>query len=89
MLFHYHREDLAANVLKVGHHGSSSSSSLRFLKVVSPALAVVSVGRNNEYGHPTAEVLLRLSLAGARILRTDEAPAVQITLDGREVRVVE
>ncbi len=89
MLFHYHRTDLAADVLKVGHHGSSSSSSLRFLKVVSPALAVISVGRNNEYGHPTAEVLLRLSLAGARILRTDEAPAVQITLDGREVRVVE
>ena len=82
-------EDLSADVLKCGHHGSSSSSALRFLKVVSPALAVVSVGRNNEYGHPTAEVLLRLSLAGARILRTDEAPAVQITLDGREVRVVE
>lgn len=89
MLFRYHRSELAADVLKVGHHGSASSSSLRFLKVVSPALAVVSVGRNNEYGHPSAEVLLRLGLTGARILRTDEAPAVQITLDGREVRVIE
>ena len=89
MLFHYHRAELAADVLKVGHHGSASSSSLRFLKVVSPALSVVSVGRNNEYGHPAPEVLLRLALTGTRILRTDEAPAVQITLDGREARVVE
>lgn len=89
MLFHYHRAELRADVLKVGHHGSAYSSSLRFLKVVSPALAVISVGRNNEYGHPTAEVLLRLGLTGARILRTDQVIAVQITLDGREVRVVE
>ena len=89
MLFEHHRSELRADVLKVGHHGSAASSSLRFVKVVSPAYAVVSVGRDNEYGHPTAEALLRLSLAGARILRTDEAPAVQITLDGREARVVE
>ena len=88
MLFHYHREDLAADVLKVGHHGSPSSSSLRFVKVVSPAFSVISVGPN-EYGHPAAEVLLRLSLAKSRILRTDETPAVQITLDGREALVVE
>ena len=89
MLFHYHRAELRAEVLKVGHHGSAYSSSLRFLMVVSPALAVVSVGRDNEYGHPAAEVLLRLGLTGTRVLRTDEAPAVQITLDGREARVVE
>jgi len=89
MLFRYHRTELAADVLKVGHHGSASSSSLRFLKVVSPALSVISVGRDNEYGHPTAEVLLRLGLVGTSVLRTDLVPAVQITLDGREARVVE
>ena len=89
MLFRYHRAELRADVLKVGHHGSASSSSLRFLKVVSPALSVVSVGRNNEYGHPTVEALARLALTGTRLLRTDESPAVQITLDGREARVVE
>ena len=89
MLFHYHRSELRADVLKVGHHGSSGSSSLRFLKAVSPALSVISVGRNNEYGHPTLEALARLALTGTRLLRTDEAPAVQITLDGREARVVE
>ncbi len=88
MLFRYHRSELAADVLKVGHHGSPSSSSLRFLQVVAPALSVVSVGAN-EYGHPSPEVLLRLALTGTRILRTDEAAAVQITLDGREALVVE
>jgi competence protein ComEC len=56
--------------------------------VVAPALPVVSVGAN-EYGHPSPEVLLRLALTGTRILRTDEAAAVQITLDGREALVVE
>ena len=89
MLFRYHRAELAADVLKVGHHGSASSSSLRFLKVVSPVLSVISVGQYNEYGHPSAEVLLRLKLTGTRVLQTDEVPAVQITLDGREARVVE
>lgn len=89
MLFRYHRTELAADVLKVGHHGAAASSSLRFLKAVSPALSVISVGVNNEYGHPTAEALLRLKLAGTRVLRTDEAPAIQITLDGREARVIE
>jgi len=89
MLFRYHRAELRADVLKVGHHGSASSSSLRFLQVVSPALSVISVGTGNEYGHPTAEALLRLGLCGTRVLRTDECPAVQITLDGREARVIE
>ena len=89
LLFRYHRAELRADVLKVGHHGSAASSSLRFLQVVSPTLSVISVGRGNEYGHPTAETLLRLSLAKSRVLRTDEAPAVQITLDGKEARVVE
>ena len=89
MLFRYHKEELRSNVLKVGHHGSSGSSSLRFLRAVAPTFSVISVGRGNEYGHPTTEALLRLALIGTRVLRTDEAPAVQITLDGREARVVE
>ena len=89
MLFRYHRAELSADVLKVGHHGSNGSSSLRFLRAVSPTLSVICVGLGNEYGHPATEVLLRLGLVGARVLRTDEVPAVQITLDGREARVVE
>lgn len=89
MIFRYHRAELSAQVLKVGHHGAAASSSLLFLKAVSPELSVVSVGRDNEYGHPTVETLLRLGVTGTRVLRTDEATAVQITLDGREARVVE
>ena len=89
MLFRYHREELSATVLKVAHHGSAYGSSLRFLQVVGADYSVISVGAGNEYGHPAAETLLRLELTGTRILRTDEKPAVQITLDGREARVVE
>ena len=89
MLFRYHRAELHADVMKVAHHGSASSSTLRFVRSVSPSFAVISVGRGNAYGHPAPSALLRLGLAGARVLRTDEAPAVQITLDGRGARVVE
>ena len=89
MLSRYDRQDLASDVLKVGHHGSYSSTSLRFLRAVSPALSVISAGRDNDHGHPAPETLVRLGLAGTRILRTDLVPAVQITLDGTEARVVE
>lgn len=63
-------------VLKVGHHGSGSSSGAGFLERARPARAVVSVGRRNAYGHPSAGALTRLAAAGARIERTDEAGAI-------------
>lgn len=66
--------DLRASLLQVGHHGSASSSSLRFLEQVSPSLAVISVGRNNHYGHPAKSTLKKLSFAigdSSKILRTD------------------
>ena len=62
---------LSATVLKVGHHGSSSSTSYRFLREVLPDYAVISVGTDNKYGHPTEAVLSRLEDAEARIYRTD------------------
>jgi len=62
---------LAADVLKVAHHGSRSSTTPAFLRAVAPRLALVSVGANNPYGHPTAEVLGRLRKAGVQVLRTD------------------
>ena len=61
---------LDSDVLKVAHHGSKTSSSSEFLDVVSPKYSVISVGDNN-YGHPTAEVLDRISVVGSEILRTD------------------
>ncbi|TXH02466.1 MAG: MBL fold metallo-hydrolase [Candidatus Moraniibacteriota bacterium] len=57
--------------LKVGHHGSKYATSQEFLKIVRPEIALISVGTNNRYGHPTSEALQRLSLSGARIQRTD------------------
>ena len=62
---------LSANVLKIGHHGSSTSTSDAFLKAVSPAFAVISCGEGNSYGHPHKETLEKLEAAGIQVLRTD------------------
>lgn len=69
-------------VLKVAHHGSSGSSSAEFLQQIQPAIAVISAGRNNSYGHPHQETLQRLQEAGAEVLRTDQSGAVKIVFDG-------
>lgn len=65
------RSDLAADVLKVAHHGSRSSTTPTFLREVSPRWALISAGAENPYGHPAPEVLERLQESGANILRTD------------------
>lgn len=65
------RAPLQARFLKVGHHGSRTSSTERFLRAVRPALALVSSGARNPYGHPAPEVLARLGRHGTRVLRTD------------------
>jgi len=74
--------DLKADVLKVGHHGSSTSTSAAFLAAVAPAYAVICVGAGNSYGHPTEQTLNRLAAAGARIYRTDVSGHVVFTSDG-------
>jgi competence protein ComEC len=67
---------LRADVLKVGHHGSATSSSRQFLEAVRPEDAVISVGAGNTYGHPAKTVLSRLSAIGAKIYRTDQQGTV-------------
>lgn len=75
--------ELSADILKVGHHGSDTSTSYPFLREVMPQVAVISVGKNNSYSHPDESVLSRLSDAGATTLRTDEQGDIICESDGR------
>lgn len=77
--------DLHALVLKVGHHGSGTSSSSAFLNAVSPAYAVISVGRDNAYGHPAPETLDKLRALGCSIWRTDLYGTIICRSDGVEL----
>ncbi len=78
---------LQARILKSPHHGSKSSSSEEFLNKVQPKIVVITAGRGNLYGVPNQEVLDRYRKLGARILRTDEDGAVQITADGQNILI--
>jgi competence protein ComEC len=83
---------LKADVLKVGHHGSSTSTSQGFLDAVSPRYAVISCGKDNSYGHPTSTVLRRLQDAGVTVYRTDVDGTVILSSDGTNIfngRIVE
>jgi competence protein ComEC len=79
---------VAAEVLKVGHHGSASSSSAEFLAAVGMAESVIQVGEGNTYGHPRQETLDRLLAAGARIWRTDLHGTVYVTSEGAVYTIV-
>jgi competence protein ComEC len=80
---------LRADILKVGHHGSSTSSTSGLLAVVKPRLALISVGAGNRYGHPSPDVLGALQSSGAHVLRTDEDGSIVVTLDGSDELQVE
>lgn len=75
--------DLRSDVLKVGHHGSSTSTSSQFLAAVDPACAVISCGKGNDYGHPHRETMT--ALAGREIFRTDEMGTVIAFSDGSDI----
>lgn len=77
--------DLSATVLKVGHHGSDTSTTYPFLREIMPEYAVISVGTGNTYGHPTNEALSRLRDADVTVYRTDLQGDIYCTSDGKTV----
>ena len=81
--------DLEADVLKVGHHGSRSSTTGEFLAAVSPTHAVIMAGAGNRYGHPHEEVVARLDAAGVKLYRTDIHGTVVFVSDGQTIVVTE
>jgi competence protein ComEC len=81
------RDALRADVLKVAHHGSSTSSTAAFLDAVQPRLALISVGNGNMYRHPSPDVVRSLAAAGAITLRTDRLGTIVLHTDGRTLDV--
>lgn len=87
LLASYGDDALRADVLKVAHHGSRTSTTPAFLRAVRPRLALVSVGSGNVYGHPDQDVIARLAAAGAMVLRTDQLGTVVVRTDGRSIHI--
>jgi competence protein ComEC len=83
------RAKLSSTVLKVGHHGSSTSTTPEFLGVVNPQLAVISVGADNKFGHPAPDVMARLKdkVGSENIYRTDEHGTIEFITDGERIWV--
>jgi len=79
--------DVSADVLKVGHHGSNTSSSQTFLNKVHPKYAVIEVGKGNSYGHPTAATLTKLQNIGAMTFRTDTDGTIIFTSDAKTITI--
>jgi competence protein ComEC len=80
-------EPARLRVLKVGHHGSAGSTSDAFVRALRPAVAIVSCGRNNRFGHPAAVVTRRLFASGATLFRTDQQGAILLETDGHDLVV--
>lgn len=80
--------DIDIDVLKLGHHGSSTSSSDYFLTKTSPEIAIISCGKNNKYGHPHQEVMRVLKKHNVIPYRTDEIGDIVITSDGKQIKYI-
>lgn len=75
---------LKSNVIKVGHHGSTTSSLEKFILAVDPEIAIISVGKDNDYGHPHDKIIKRLDRLGIKTYRTDVSGTIVITSDGNK-----
>lgn len=81
-------EDVSATILKAGHHGSNTSSSLEFIEAVRPEATILSYGQDNTYGHPHFEVIEHLQEVGSKIYGTAEAGTIVVTTDGKRYNVL-
>lgn len=77
--------DVRSDLIKIGHHGSSTSTSANFIKSVNPSHAVICVGEDNSYNHPKKSVMDRLKKYGIRVYRTDEQGTITVTCDGENI----
>ena len=83
-----HNLDLKADILKVSHHGSKTATSLEFLEKVKPKYAIISVGKNNKFGHPSLRVLKNLEKIGAKVLRTDQMGDIMFESNGQSLKIL-
>ena len=88
VLSKYSASELKSDVLKVGHHGSTTSTSDTFLDAVNPTYAVISLGVNNSYGHPHKEIINKLNNNKIKTYRTDLSGQITITSDGNDIDIV-
>ncbi len=89
LIKNYNNEFLESDILKLGHHGSKTSSSEVFLKTVHPEYALISVGQNNKFNHPSPIVLERLNSASIKQLRTDISGFILLQSDGDSIDVID
>lgn len=80
-------KDIKADVIKIGHHGSSYSSSNKFLESVNPNIAIISVGKDNKYKHPTNNVLNTLNNLNIKYYRTDIDGTIKLVSDGKNIEI--
>jgi len=80
-------QNVSANLIKIGHHGSKYSSSYYFLEKVNPQYAIISAGKNNQYGHPSTEILNRLNVLNIKIYRTDLDGNIIAISNGNKINI--
>ncbi len=88
ILLKVYKSFLKSDILKVGHHGSSSGSSINFIKVVNPKISLISAGNQNKFGHPSSKILERLRTIKSKIYRTDKLGAVLFRANGDSIYAV-
>ena len=81
------KKDISSDVIKIGHHGSSYSTSISFLNKVNPKYAIIEVGKDNNYGHPNEVTLNNLKEKNIKIMRTDVDGTIKITSDGTNIKI--